>query len=102
MKLTFDFGPCNNTNKYTFDSEGNDYQWILEKVETDNIKDYTIKLKVRKEDGEDEYEEIDIKNNDVEFVDGDELLIDVTTENPFKDGTVTIICYEPNLLDEEK
>lgn len=102
MKLTFDFGPCNNTNEYTFDSEGNDYQWILEKVETDNIKDYTIKLKVRKEDGEDEYEEIDIKNNDVEFVDGDELLIDVTTENPFKDGTVTIICYEPNLLDEEK
>ena len=23
-------------------------------------------------------------------------------ENPFKDGRVTIICYEPNLLDEEK
>lgn len=102
MKLAFDFGPCNNTSEYTFDSEGEDYQWILEKIETDNIKDYSIKFKSKNKNGEDEYEEINIENNDVEFTDGDELFIDVTLENPFKDGTVAIICYEPNLLDEGK
>ena len=85
MEFKFSIDPCNPIYEYTFSGGSENYLWILEKIDTDNISNFTLELNG---------EELNYEEDSIEFNDGDVLVIHAIMQNPFRSGEVSIICIE--------
>ena len=92
MEFNFPIDPCNPVYEYTFSGGSENYLWVLESVNSDNIDSFTLELNG---------EELNYENDSIEFNDGDVLAIHAIMQNPFRSGEISIICVEPDRLAED-
>lgn len=83
---------CNPIYELTDENKG-DYNWVLEQIELENIKEFKLLI---------DDVEIDFEENDVEFGKGNRVVIQAVLENPFKDGTVSMLCFDPDATVKEE
>lgn len=91
ITFTMTFGLCNKDVEFVFDLSGSAF--VLQTIDTENITEFTMFINE---------EQIDF-NEEVYFLNGDKIRISCKRKDVMKEGNMTIIGYDNNvIIDTEK
>ena len=88
IKIIMNFDLCGSELTFTIDKE-----MIIDNIETKNVYDFRLIVNG----------ELMNLDNEIKFVDGDEITVRITRDDPHSDSEFTLVGYDPNsVVDTEK
>lgn len=84
LTITINIPQCEKKSEFIIDTD-----MVIEEIETNNVYDFTICVN---------NEEVDFNNDEVKIYNGDNILVMIERDDLFKDASMIIKGFEPNIL----